>query len=276
MNIDRVISVLLLLSSLSYAQLTGTFAGVLTTYTPTATTPTFVPVAGSYSGTQSVTISTNAACSSYVYWSTNNNPPTVADTNGTSVSVASSETVYAKAIGCPGYNDSAVGSAAYTISVGVQSTCGNTATATTTNGGNDNYPEIEPSCVTGSNAAGYSVQSFVIGLQNGSASYHINCGVYTAAADPNKALVCSTGTTVLPTTTGDFTIAISGCGTLAANTTYWLGCNTDYSALSYQTITDASGTDEYIGATYPSLPNPYGSGSTQTRTNRWFLNVTTQ
>jgi hypothetical protein len=43
------------------------------------------------------------------------NPPTTSDTNGTSVSVSGSATVYAKVIGCPGYLDSVVGSATYTI-----------------------------------------------------------------------------------------------------------------------------------------------------------------
>ena len=86
--------------------------------TATAATPTFLPVAGTYTGTQSVTISTaTSGCGSYIYWSTVHNPPTIADTNGTAVSVTTSETVYAKVIGCPGYNDSPVGSAAYTINV---------------------------------------------------------------------------------------------------------------------------------------------------------------
>jgi len=81
----------------------------------TAATPTFSPVAGSYSSTQSVTISTaTTGCGSYIYWNLTGSP-TTGDTHGTSVSVASSETVYAKVIGCPGYTDSAVGSAAYMI-----------------------------------------------------------------------------------------------------------------------------------------------------------------
>ena len=79
-----------------------------------AATPTFSPAAGGYVGTQSVAISA-AMCGSYIYWSTTNNPPTTSDTHGTSVSVTTSETVYAKVIGCPTYTDSAVGSAAYTI-----------------------------------------------------------------------------------------------------------------------------------------------------------------
>ena len=81
-----------------------------------AATPTFSPVAGSYVGTQTVTISTTTTgCGSYIYWSATNNPPTISDTHGTSASIAASGNLYAKVIGCPGSTDSAVGTAAYTI-----------------------------------------------------------------------------------------------------------------------------------------------------------------
>ena len=82
----------------------------------TAATPTFSPGSGTYSSTQSVTISTaTSGCGSYIYWSTVHNPPTTGDNHGTAVTVSSSETVYAKVIGCPGYLDSSVGDAIYTI-----------------------------------------------------------------------------------------------------------------------------------------------------------------
>ena len=84
----------------------GTFSSL------SATTPTFSPSSGA--PPQTVTISTaTSGCGSYIYWSTTNNPPTISDTNGTSISVATPETVYAKVIGCPGYTDSGVGNANY-------------------------------------------------------------------------------------------------------------------------------------------------------------------
>ena len=59
-----------------------------------AATPTFGPPAGTYSSSQSVTMATSTpGCSGYIYWNTTGNP-TSGDTQGTSVSVASSETVY--------------------------------------------------------------------------------------------------------------------------------------------------------------------------------------
>jgi hypothetical protein len=80
-----------------------------------AATPTFSPVAGTYSSTQSVTISTaSSGCSGYVFWNLTGTSMS-SGTQGTSVSVASTETVYAQVIGCPGYANSVIGSAAYTI-----------------------------------------------------------------------------------------------------------------------------------------------------------------
>lgn len=81
-----------------------------------AATPTFSPVAGIYVGTQTVTASTSTSgCASFIYFDTNPTPVT----NQTTLSVTSSETVYAYVHGCPGHSDSSVGSAAYTISAGV-------------------------------------------------------------------------------------------------------------------------------------------------------------
>lgn len=87
--------------------------------TPTASTPTFSPVAGTYSGTQSVSISCSTgpiAC-----YNTSGSPATNGTTGcstGTlysgAISVSSSETLYA-VCGGTSFIDSAVGSAAYTI-----------------------------------------------------------------------------------------------------------------------------------------------------------------
>ena len=81
-----------------------------------AATPTFSPVAGTYTGTQTVTISSTTSGGT-IYYTTDGTTPTHGSSsisNGGTVSVASSLTL--KAIeSASGYNDSAVGSAAYTI-----------------------------------------------------------------------------------------------------------------------------------------------------------------
>lgn len=78
-------------------------------------TPTFSPVAGSYVGTQSVSISSTTAGSTF-YYTVDGSTPTTSSTLYTgAISVAASETV--KAIGVKAnFVNSAVGSAAYVIS----------------------------------------------------------------------------------------------------------------------------------------------------------------
>lgn len=86
-------------------------------------TPTFSPVAGTYAGTQSVTLATTAG--GVICYSTSTTPATNGAsgcTTGTlyttAISVASSETIHAIA-GGTGFADSTVGLAAYTITVPV-------------------------------------------------------------------------------------------------------------------------------------------------------------
>lgn len=91
-------------------------AGVVSFLAPIAATPTFSPVAGTYTGTQTVTI-TSASAGTTIYYTTDGSTPTHASSsiaNGGTISVATSETVKAIAYST-GFNDSAVGSAAYTI-----------------------------------------------------------------------------------------------------------------------------------------------------------------
>ena len=84
--------------------------------TPTASTPTFSPVAGSYSEPQTVTISTTTP-SSTIYYTTDGTMPTTSSTAySTPIIVAAYETVEAITVSS-GYSNSEVGSAAYLIGV---------------------------------------------------------------------------------------------------------------------------------------------------------------
>lgn len=79
-----------------------------------AATPVFTPPAGTYTVAQAVSI-TDAAPASTIYFTTNGSTPTTSSTKYTSpIAVSASETIKAIAV-ATGYSESAVGSAAYTI-----------------------------------------------------------------------------------------------------------------------------------------------------------------
>jgi Chitobiase/beta-hexosaminidase C-terminal domain/Legume lectin domain len=88
--------------------------------TPTAATPTFSPAGGSYTGNQTITIS-SATAGATIYYTTNGTTPTTSSTVYTGpITISNSITINAIAT-APNCNNSAVGSATYTI---------NTVTAT--------------------------------------------------------------------------------------------------------------------------------------------------
>ena len=79
-----------------------------------AATPVISPAAGTYSATQSVTI-TDSTAGATIYYTTNGTPPTASSTvYSGAISVSATETVEAIAV-ASGFSNSAVASAAYTI-----------------------------------------------------------------------------------------------------------------------------------------------------------------
>jgi hypothetical protein len=85
--------------------------------TPTAATPTFLPAAGTYTSAQSVTI-TEATPGATVYYTTSGSTPTTASAvYSAPINVSATETLKAMAV-TPGYTNSAVASALYTINSG--------------------------------------------------------------------------------------------------------------------------------------------------------------
>lgn len=83
----------------------------------TTATPTFSPVAGTYTTSQSVVISDTTAGAS-IYYTTNGTTPTTASTKYTTpIAVSSSQTLEAIAV-ATGFNNSGVATAAYTIQSG--------------------------------------------------------------------------------------------------------------------------------------------------------------
>ena len=85
------------------------------TISPVLSTPTFLPIAGNYTTSQTVTISA-ATSGTTIYYTTNGTTPTTSSpVYGGPITVASSETLEAIAVES-GYTTSTAGSAAYTIS----------------------------------------------------------------------------------------------------------------------------------------------------------------
>jgi len=92
----------------------GTSAVGSAAYTIQGATPTFSPVAGTYTGAQTVTIS-DTTPGSTIYYTTDGSTPTTSSTvYSSAITVSTSETVNAIAT-ATGLTNSAVGSAAYTI-----------------------------------------------------------------------------------------------------------------------------------------------------------------
>jgi hypothetical protein len=81
---------------------------------PQAATPTFSPAAGTYTSVQSVTISDSTTGATIYYTTDGSTPTTGSNVYSSAISVSASETLKAIAT-ASGYTQSAVGSAAYTI-----------------------------------------------------------------------------------------------------------------------------------------------------------------
>lgn len=178
----------------------GSAAYVITS--PTAAAPTFSPVAGSYTGNQSVTLATaTGGCGSFINWNTTgaqSGGNLTGTTLGTVVTVASSETVYAQVQSCSGFLNSTIASAAYVIAV-VTPTCTPPAgtysstqsvTCSSTDIGSTTYCTIDgttpttgsPVCTAISVASSLTLKA--ISAISGNANSAILTQVYTITAAP--------------------------------------------------------------------------------------------
>jgi sugar lactone lactonase YvrE len=100
----------------NYSAATQVTQSIVVNVIGAAATPTFSPVAGTYTSTQTVSIS-DTTSGATIYYTTNGTTPTTSSTVYTSaIPVASTETLQAIAT-ATGYSTSAVASAAYTISI---------------------------------------------------------------------------------------------------------------------------------------------------------------
>jgi hypothetical protein len=140
-----------------------------------AATPTFSPAAGTYSSAQTVTIS-DTTSGATIYYTTNGTTPTTSSSvYSSAITVASTETLEAIATAA-GYSQSAVGTAAYTIT-GAQITGGGTANTVPVFASGSSITN-SPIALSGGNV-GIGTTSQQYGLQvNGSSSFLNNTTVF--------------------------------------------------------------------------------------------------
>jgi hypothetical protein len=92
----------------------GSAAYTITTTPPTAATPTFSPVAGTYTVAQSVALASSTSGAAIYYTTNGTNPTTSSTLYAAPFSIVTTTTVKALAVKS-GYTNSAVSSALYTI-----------------------------------------------------------------------------------------------------------------------------------------------------------------
>ena len=233
-------------------EVTFTFGGNLSVGGPScsqqAATPTFSPAAGTYTSAQTVTIS-DATAGATIYYTTDGSTPTTGSTiYSTALSVSSTTTV--KAIAAAAwYTNSAVGSAAYTI----------------TSSGPLWTGVLAPSRAMDWSKAGLQVDGIAAGKIPSVALGYTQCGTTIApigalgspvAVDPINAAIaaCSPNTYVL-LGTGNFyltgTISLKSQVVLrgmGANATSLIMTTIDTGACDgYRTAVCAAGSTNYVG-----------------------------
>lgn len=121
---------------------------------------------------------------------------------------------------------------------------------------------------TGTNASGYS--SPTINYWVGSpVSASFDLGLYADSSLAPGSRICHASTGTITPSSGVNSLAISGCGTLTANTTYWIGYLVNNDTIQqgiastfkcYTTVPGYIGT-VYNAGSFSSLPTPFGTGT---------------
>ncbi len=189
-------------------------------------TPTFSIGSGTYSTAQTVSIS-DATSGAVIYYTTDGSIPTTASTvYHSAITVTNSTTLNVLAV-APGYTNSAVATATYTFNPYLGTNAYNTLGDDYSNAINATY------AVTGSNAHGYTVTSCSFYQPTGTVTSgaKIDCGVVLAPTPTTQSSswLCH-GTYTNPSSHGAgawITVSLSGCGTLAARTAYWIATDSN-------------------------------------------------
>ena len=214
----------------------------------TVATPTFSPAAGGYTGTQSVTIS-DTTSGATIYYTTNGTTPTSSSTKYTAaISVSTSETIKAIAEKS-GDTNSAVASAAYTITVP-------TPTFSLAAGGYTGTQSVTISDATSGTTCYYTLTAGTTGTTPTTSSTEYSSAISvtetsvlealcTYSGDSNSAVASAAYTITVPTPT--FSLAAGGyTGTQSVT----ISDATSGATIYYTTngTTPSSSSTEYTGA----------------------------
>jgi len=166
------------------------------TITPPAATPTFSPVAGTYTAAQTVTI-TDTTTGSTIYYTTNGTTPTTASTKYTAaIKVSATETLEAIAV-ASGYTNSAVATAAYTITPPAATPTFSPAAGTYT---------AAQTVTIADTTAGASIYYTTNGTAPSTASTKYTAAIKIAATETLEAIAVATGYSSSAVATAVYTI----------------------------------------------------------------------
>jgi len=215
---------------------------------PAAATPGFSPAAGTYASAQTVTI-TDATSGASIYYTTNGSTPTTNSTHYTStITVSVTQTLEAIAI-ASGYSQSAVGSAAYTIT-GAAATPGFSPAAGT-------YTSAQTVTISDATSAA-SIYYTTNGTTPTTASTHYTSPVTVSATETLEAIATATGYTQSVVGSAVYTIDLTtatptfspGAGSYGSAQTVTISDTTSGANIYYTT----NGTTPTTASTHYSSP----------------------
>jgi hypothetical protein len=157
------------------------------------------------------------------------------------------------------------------------SSCGETSQSGTDSG--NALWQLGTPCATGTNANGYAVSSISYWVGSPT-STSFDLGVYSNSSGTPNSLLCSVSTGTITPSSGWNTVNISGCPTLSASTTYWLGYVTGSGTIEQGTVTGACpGTSYYSTWTNSalsgvSLANPFPANTPDTHCYSMYMTLT--
>ncbi len=191
---------------------------------PVAATPTFSPAAGTYTSAQQVTIADTTAGAS-IYYTTNGTTPTTGSTlYSGAITVSATETIQAIAV-ANGYNNSAVGSAIFTINLPAATPTFSVAAGT--------YTTVQSVAIADTTASA-SIYYTTNGTTPTTSSTLYSGPISVGATETLQAVAISSGFSISPTASALFTITLP-----AATPTFTPGAGTD---TSIQSVSIASAT----------------------------------